>query len=348
MDDNWQRGEAPIHRNACTPWLEAEGSTWNLEVGMWLEQAGHANGLGRIVSRIGIKARPWSMVLRVEFQLGIAYFKACGRGGRHEPALLNYLAGQWPGHIPTVLAADLTRSWLLLADSGVPMRDAFSPELQVRALKCLLPQYGEMQLNSVTAVDTLLGMGLPDRRPARLPELLEGLLEGQGFPQRAQPDVLRDAALRLLPVLDRCCRRLVETPYAAALDHGDLHTGNFLVHEDSYRLADWGDACVGYPFCSLGVLLETVVNLLPEAERPGTAAQLVAAYLEPWGRLASPGTLRREIEAALWMAHVVRALDFAHMCREKDDDVGPEWQSYIVDALAAWVGMPVPELAGVS
>jgi hypothetical protein len=36
------------------------------------------------------------------------------------------------------------------------------------------------------------------------------------------------------------------------------------------------------------------------------------------------------------------------MCREKDEAVGEEWQSFLAEALAKWVAMPLPALARIA
>ncbi len=336
----------PEHDEEQAPWLAGDRPAWDRAVRQWLEGVAQANGLGRVLGLTEIKARSWSMVARVSFERTTAYFKACGRGGRHEPELLGYLQGELAGHTPTVLAADAARCWMLLADAGEPLRDAMSMGGQVGVLKRLLPRYGAMQLASSGSTGRLLAMGLPDRRLARLPGLLEDLLAScaPGVPG-SRAAQLREAVLRRMPALERCCRALGGSEYAAGLDHGDLHTGNVLVKGDSSRIADWGDASVTHPFCSLGVLLETALAEVAESERGRTAAVLVAAYLEPWQRMVPRATLIQEIQAAVWMAHVLRALDFAHMCRAKDGALDGSWQTLIEDSLAAWVELALPPLA---
>jgi hypothetical protein len=334
-------------QEAEAPWLAGDRSAWDGMVRGWLERVAASNGFGRIVQWTEVKARPWSLVYRVVFTHRIGYFKACGRGGRHEANLLAYLQQQGCGFIPRLLAVDRVRAWMLLEDAGAPLRDAVDVSGQLGVLRRLLPRYGEMQLESRKSLAQLEEFGLPDRRLPLLPGLLVSLVSGGALDADAgKAGELRVAVLAAVPALERCCAALGASGYAAALEHGDLHTGNILVAGKRVVICDWGDACLTHPFCSLGVMLETLLGGVAASERGRTAAQLVAAYLEPWSGLASRATLVAEVQAAVWLAHVLRALDFAHMCRGREAAaVGPGWQTLIEESLAAWVGLVLPALA---
>ena len=44
------------------------------------------------------------------------------------------------------------------------------------------------------------------------------------------------------------------------IQHDDLHDGQVYVRNGSYRLLDWGDACVSHPFFTMAVTLEGVIR----------------------------------------------------------------------------------------
>jgi hypothetical protein len=104
----------------CVPWLAKDRSHWDGSVREWLEQVAQRRALGQILNVVEVKARPWSMVLRVKFECATTYFKACSLGGRFEASLLVLLARSWPEQIPSLLETDDVRSWMLMADGGGP------------------------------------------------------------------------------------------------------------------------------------------------------------------------------------------------------------------------------------
>jgi Ser/Thr protein kinase RdoA (MazF antagonist) len=230
-----------------------------------------------------------------------------------------------------------------MADAGAPLREAFDPPGQLASLRRALPIYAALQAGTMSSIEPLLHLGLPDRRLARLPELLEELLASARLGMGRSADALaelRAAARALLPTLERCGADLARSPYSAALDHGDLHPGNVLVHlgrGDAYRFCDWGDSCVTHPFISLGVTLEIALAQMPESAREEEARQLRDAYLEPWRAYGAPDALETDFRQALWLADLVRALDFARMLGGGDEESRARWQPMVATLLERWV-----------
>jgi Ser/Thr protein kinase RdoA (MazF antagonist) len=246
----------------------------------------------------------------------------------------------WSHLLPEVLAIDTVRGWILLADAGQPLREAFDPPGQLAVLRRVLPAYAELQAETMSSIEPFLKLGLPDRRLQRLPELLEELISGEVLAAGRSAEAvagLRASVRSLLPALERCCADLAKSPYSAALDHGDLHPGNLLVHLGACRFCDWGDSSVTHPFVSLGVTLEVALSQLPEVDREECARQLRDAYLKPWEAYGSRESLRADFRRALWVADVVRALDFARMFAGGDEESKARWQPLIATPVERWV-----------
>src|SRR6476660_3841408 len=159
------------------PWLTGARTAWYEEVQAWLAEGNR----GAVLEVTTIKERPWSVVLRVRFEKGTAYFKACGPGGSHEPALLRYLEDGWRYLLPELLAVDLDRGWILMADAGRPLWEISDAAGQLDILSRVRPAYAGLQVATVEAVAPLLGLGLPDRRLHRLPGLVEELLADEAL-----------------------------------------------------------------------------------------------------------------------------------------------------------------------
>ncbi len=306
-----------------SPWLRGTRPHWEAGVREWLTATGRSLGLGKLKDVHTVKERPWAVVHRVTFQRGTSYFKACGMSGRHEPLLLPWLAKRWSSVIPAVQRAQGAFGWILMADAGLPLRETTDVPAQLSALASVLSSYSRIQIESSDFVSRLLGIGLPDRRVHQLPGLLAKLIESEVLAiglDAAETEDLRSRLRDALPRLTRCCDRLAASPCPAALDHGDLHPGNVLCGGASYRICDWGDSCVTHPFCSLAFTLETALATLPEDLREPWKRKLCDAYLAPWAALFPPERIHAELRDALWIAHVVRALDFAHMFRGADKE----------------------------
>ncbi|HEV3168841.1 MAG TPA: phosphotransferase [Actinocrinis sp.] len=291
---------------------DARGS-WLGDVQRWVTENVEALDLGPKADIAFFRERTWGAVARVETSQRVLFFKAQGIRARLEPALVNDLARHWPGLGPDVLAVDAQRGWLLLADHGTPMSGSLGPAAQVRVFEQLIGQYARVQRESSALIERWIAAGAPDRRVANIPKLLERLLVGDlwgALPLR--PDQYR-AIEAILPDLVRVCDQLAATPFAAALDHCDMHGGNVLIGRGSPRLIDWGDACITHPFCSLFVAYQHAVAMMPPSDRRGTALRLRDIYLDAWSDLASATELRTAFASATWLGYLIRALSFAYM-----------------------------------
>jgi hypothetical protein len=309
-------------------WLGAGRDAWLGEVEDWVSSVVLATDGGRVLAIESVKENPWGAVLRVHTPSGVLYFKAPGPSCGHELPLIRDLGGRWPTLVPDVVAVDNDRSWLLLVDHGVPMRDLDAHD-QVAVLERLLPDYAEMQAATVDQVADWLAVGTPDRRIRHLPEQLDALLRGASPVGPLQiDDADRAAYLEQLPTLTEVCAELAATPVPDALDHADLHGTNVFVQAREARMADWGDACITHPFSSLFVPYAFIVAALPEPEQPAATLRLREVYLESWG---APTELHRAFGWAVWIGHVTRAINVAHETLGEGDD-----HREIRELLAGW------------
>lgn len=328
-----------------SPWYTDKRAAWDAEVQAWLADSGEARALGKLKAMTTLKERPWSVVRHVRFETGDFIFKACGAAGGHEPALLLFLGKQKTLPVPLVEAVDLQRGWLLLRDAGAPLREVRRGVEEVKTFGALLPHYAQLQISSLSSVRHLLEMGLPDRRLQRLPGLLLSLLSVEASVvgrDVAAWQVLRGELHKLLPQLQEICGELSASEFSAALDHGDLHQGNVYVRGSEMRLGDWGDACITHPFPSLMVTLETVLGNVRQEERAAWAAYLQDAYLEPWQVMRPRDALQRDFERAMWLAHLLRALNFAHMFQGADEATLNKWRPTLAERLEMWLRQDMP------
>jgi hypothetical protein len=236
-----------------------------------------------------VKERPWSLVAKVPTAGGPLWFKENRGETRYEAPLLVALARWAPGRVVDPLAIDAERGWSLTPDCGPTLRETDVPPDPGRWERMLADHADFQRLLGVHAAG-LVELGVPDHSPSLLPRLLDtfGLT----------PEV---AAYR--PVLKELCEELAASPLPLSLQHDDLHDAN--VFADG-RVFDWGDSCVSHPF---GVLL---VSLRAAADRFGDSVvpRLRDAYLEPWTSCAPRRRLLREVELAVQVSKVGRALSW--------------------------------------
>jgi hypothetical protein len=322
------------------PWLEAARGAWLDEASRWLCQRLEENGFRPPFDVRCVRDRPWSIVLRASSAQGAAYFKACASGGRHEPALVRTLAERWSDRVPVPLALDAQRGWLVLPDLGRTLREELGGADGMESWLRLLPRYAEIQLASRLETPRWLALGVPDRRPERLPGLFRDLVRDSRALCLGRPGGLlpseRDALGQLLPDLAARGRELASLPCAAALDHGDLHDANILVCDRGSFFCDWADASITHPFCSLLVTCTRLVDDFASSDGVRRLARLPDTYLEPWSQLAPVASLRPLFASALWIAHLSCALVWQRVLRGVSDSAREEWQLRVPDWLRRW------------
>lgn len=282
----------PVEPGAGSPpWRDPE---WLAEAVAWIDERLADAGLRRS-SVPALRGRMWSVVARIPVGAhGTVWFKANPPGSAFEPGLITAL-GQWaPGMVPPVLAVDTERAWMLAFDAGSRLHEVLDRDPDPAHLIPVLQRYACLQRDLSARTGELIALGVPDLRPALLPERLETLLADE--PLLAAVGESRHKALRaFMPELRMRCAELEALGIAVSLDHSDLHPNNVFGSGDSGLLFDWGDASIGHPFSTLLVVLRTAKAHFGAVD----LGRLRAAYLEPW------------LEAGYRLADVERAADLA-------------------------------------
>ena len=234
----------------------------------------------------------WATALRVPTSDGVAWFKACLPELAFEREVLALLAVRRPDLVPRVVAADAERSWLLLDDAGVRLRELESSPGHVERWAVALARYAELQRAAAPDADAFADAGTIDRRGSLLFDQFDALLD---YDYGLEVDEL--ARLRALrPKLEADAERLAELGLPDSIQHDDLHDHNIFVRGDEYRIIDWGDSCVAHPFHSLAVALAVVEHRLgADAVEP-----VRAAYVDAWSVAATS----EQLEAAFRLGYV--------------------------------------------
>ena len=222
------------------------------------------------------RERPWATVARVPVAGGCVWFKACARFQSFEARLTSTLCARWPDQMPTLIACDEDRGWLLLHDAGTLVRDLGNPpELWLQAL----PSYAELQRGEAGRASEHLDHGVPDLRTEALPTKYAQLLR----PDLPIDDRDREHLRAFEPTFALWCAELADGGVADSIQHDDLHHGNLYLDGGRTRILDWGDSSISHPFASLVVTFRFLerINGLDPSDR--WFSRLRDAYLEPWG-----------------------------------------------------------------
>jgi hypothetical protein len=245
------------------------------------------------------QTEPWAAVFRVRSAPEMAWFKACAPHQAFEVALTASLSTRWSA-VTEVLAHDVDRRWLLMADAGQPLRTLGSPPERWQEL---LPTYAELQIGETARAEEHLSRGVPDLSVSRLPALYEELVRAELPLDPAESTALE--ALR--PRFSAMCDELESAGIAATVQHDDLHMNNVYVKGNMLRVLDWGDASVAHPFFSLFETFRFLLELNRLRPDDPWFARLRDAYLEPWG----PGH-RETFDVALRVAGLAHAIAWLH------------------------------------
>ena len=258
--------------------------------------------------------RPWSTVMRVPTNRGDMYFKANTPELQHEAALVSILAARRPDCVPPLLAVDLERGWMLMADAGTRLREHVERERDLGCWLEILPLYAGLQIDLAEQVDELVAAGVPDLRlstlPVRYEQLLDGLVELPADDRgRLEGNVSR---------VQELCDELAGYGLPETIQHDDFHDAQVFVRDGRYLLLDWGDACVSHPFFTLSVTLEGQLAWgLDDVENSVDVGPFRDAYLAPFVSLAEDADLVSASETATRLGWVCRAVNGHHPFEEE-------------------------------
>jgi hypothetical protein len=251
--------------------------------------------------------RPWSTVMRVPTGQGAVYFKASASVAVHDTAVTHIISQRQPNTIPPVLAIDTERGWMLLADGGLRLREAFRVQKKpMHDWSEILADYADLQIVLAGYVEELLAVDVPDQRLARLPGLYEEILNDTQWLLIGQPDGLTTTEYQRLveakPYVAQMCRQLASYGVPESLHHNDLHDGNIFIRNGRYLFFDWGDSSVSHPFFCLRTVFVSMENTFGLAEDAPVFDTFSQTYLARWTQFETDDNLAAAFALArqLW------------------------------------------------
>ena len=277
----------------------------------WLERA--AAWTTAELLRLGIeprgelrleRKRPWAAVARIETSEGRVWFKEPAPAMAFEAALTALVSEHRPEDGPEVLAWG--GSWLLTRDAGPQLRTLFEADaVDARVWEDLLRRYAELQLALVPALDDVLALGVPDKRPdallADFPRLVTEVRAVDEVP------VDRGRLASLQSALERSVDGL-GGPLPMTVIHEEVHEANVFVRAGHARFLDWGEGAVSHPFAGLTNTLRDIAYRRGLDPDSAEVLRLRDLYLEPWTRFAPLDELRTMFSNGYLLGTLCRAV----------------------------------------
>jgi hypothetical protein len=290
---------------------------WNLpgwldEASAWMRAQLARNNLHLTGEITQPHIRPWSTVLTILTDNGFLYFKATAPYLAYEPALTDFLARHRPDVTPDLLAVDYSRGWMLMRDSGIPLRMFIKAENSVARWREIMPLYVGLQKEMAPRAAEILSLGVLDRRLETLPAQFARLVADEPSLLVDQPESMTaDEYQRLkesVGAFTQICAELASFGIPPTLHHDDFHDGNVFIQNGRVIFTDWGESAVTHPFFTLVVMLrgaENSLNLTPDAPE---LAQMRDWYLSQWTDYAPLAELKPVVKLAQRIGLVNRAL----------------------------------------
>lgn len=284
---------------------------WRAEADAWIDHQVARLGASVSGDLEQVHVRPWSTVIRVPTTVGSLFFKANADSLRHEAGLARLLAERRPDCTIALYAVDVERGWLLMADAGRPLREIVAEERSLERWLDVLPLYASVQLDLAGDADALIALGLPDLRLASLPDAAAAMLDAlDGLAAGSFEHDERRRLRELLPFVEEQCAQLATYGIPETIEHDDFHDGQVFVHDSSYLLLDWADACVTHPFFTLAVTLEGVIAWgVDDIEGSLDTAPFRDAYLSTFAGVATEDDLVAAAAIATRLGWICRAVN---------------------------------------
>jgi hypothetical protein len=290
------------------PWSHAG---WFDEAAGWLTEqlAEHGRTVTGPVEQF--ITSPWSCTLRAPCGEQFGYFKAAPAVFGYEAELTNTLSGWFPDNIVSLIAVDAKRSWMASGDIGQhttiehPLTHGHLPDY-----RDLLGRYAEMQHKASEELDSLAGMGVPDRGLSALPELYADIIDDTSVLMVGEPGGLAvDEHERLkayLPRFSEMCEKLGGYDMPKTLVNVDFWHDNVALRAGENVIFDWAESVLAHPMFSLTTIeRQFEVNDFPDGE--SIRHDLIDSYLEHWQEFGSLERLREAYELAQPGAILCRA-----------------------------------------
>ena len=263
--------------------------------------------LGSEINYEEIKNTDTSIVLEGIYEGDSVYLKSANQAAFFESHLTAYLSKNFPNTTVELLAVNHKSNWIVMKKlPGVLLRTTKS----MKAYELMIRNYTILQRQVMPNVNEVLSLGVIDRRLPILWKEIDDNLELLCATGLDEEDTLK--ILSIKSELLSMCEEMVGV-FPDTLEHGDLHSGNVFIEDNSFRFFDWGDASITHPFLSIRVFWNSLFELLEEDTDENwmrKISEFRPAYLDMWKDYAPISILKRQLLLAEQVGCVYRALSW--------------------------------------
>lgn len=231
------------------PWTEPG---WLARAGAWAEAELARHGTPATAEPEQLIVSPWACTLRIPAGDTHAFLKAAPHPFPYEPDLTALLRDRFPEHTVPLIARHPDEHWMLSLDIGearVVEEDLTEEHLPI--YRRALGSYARMQHRLAGETDALLALGVPDRRPATLPDLYDEILDDTYWLAGDLEGGIGEADQRRLrayaPEFRATCEELAAAALPDTLLNVDWWHGNLSFRDQGDVMFDWAESVVGNP-----------------------------------------------------------------------------------------------------
>jgi len=304
-----------MQRVIHSPW---EKPGWFQAISGWVASELIAAGLPQEGRPILVRTRPWAAIARVRTGVGDVWFKESAPSLAFEPALTVHVASRQPDFSPEIVATKGPR--MLTLDAGAQLRALYRRRSRAPSWDDILPRYAELQIKLAVDLPRLLGLRVPDKRPATVSTQYPDLVERFG----GRDAQVAAQLLLLSPRLDSLVQGL-QDPLPMTVIHEEVHEANIFVRDGTARLLDWGEAAVSHPFAGVVNTFRDVAFRRRLRHDGRELMRLRAAYLEPWTRFAPVRQLEELFDAGYLLGMLCRVLAWDAITQGQAPEVRQEY-----------------------
>jgi hypothetical protein len=289
-------------KNACMEQAKTHNSLDKESMIEWANQE-----LGSEINYEEIKNTDTSIFLEGIYEGDSVYLKSANQAAFFESHLTAYLSKNFPNTTVELLAANHKSNWIVMKKlPGVLLRTTKSR----KAYELMIRNYTILQRQVMPNVNEVLSLGVIDRRLPILWKEIDDNLELLCATGLDEEDTFK--ILSIKSELLSMCEEMVGV-FPDTLEHGDLHSGNVFIEDNSFRFFDWGDASITHPFLSIRVFWNSLFELLEEDRDENwmrKISEFRPAYLDRWKDYAPISILKRQLLLAEQVGCVYRALSW--------------------------------------
>lgn len=258
------------------------------EIFYWCEETLHKMGYILLDKIIPVRAMPWSQVYKVKTDRCDLYLKHQTKPFAAELNVLKFLGGCYSNFVPKLVASHHEKLYILLIDSGEPLRNELKLSYNANLPARILKQYAKIQIDLCRNVQELIDLDIPDWRLMQMPSIYEEMLT---WKKLLINDGLTKAEYNLLAELktsfNSVCQNLSEFNIPESIEHCDFHDNNLLIKNDHIVISDWGDTVITHPFFSIITFLLSACRNHNISENNDVYKRLKSTYLDEWQEFES-------------------------------------------------------------